>query len=74
GHRRQGVNAGTPPEPGASRMTISTYRVTREGHRSGGTEERTYHGVGGPGRLPDSLTWPPCRYPRCEKPRTPVTP
>ncbi|WP_309032852.1 hypothetical protein [Streptomyces alfalfae] len=59
------MNAGTPPEPGTSRMTISTYRLTRDGRRSGGTEERTYHGVGGPGWLPDSLTWPPCRCPRC---------
>ncbi|GHE04137.1 hypothetical protein GCM10010339_34510 [Streptomyces alanosinicus] len=58
------MTAGTPPEPGKSRMTISTYRLSREGRRVGGTDERTYD-VGDPAQLPDSLTWPPCRCPRC---------
>jgi hypothetical protein len=49
-------------------MTISTYRLTGDGRQIGKTEERTYDG-GNPAQLPDSLTWPPCRCPRCRAPR-----
>ncbi|MEU3731102.1 hypothetical protein AB0E81_17005 [Streptomyces sp. NPDC033538] len=59
------MNAGTPPEPGRSRLTISTYRVTREGRESDRSKERVYAGGGDPDWLPDSLTWPPCRCPLC---------
>ncbi|CAL9544890.1 hypothetical protein SUDANB145_04300 [Streptomyces sp. enrichment culture] len=63
------MNAGTPPEPGQSRMTITTYRVTREGHRSSGTTTRVYAAAGTPYSIPDSLTWPPCRCHLCRSRR-----
>ncbi|MCV2459432.1 hypothetical protein OEB94_09180 [Streptomyces sp. ICN988] len=63
------MNAGTPPEPGKSRLTISTYRVTRDGRESGRTKEHTYHAGGAPDWLPDSLTWPPCRCYLCRSRR-----
>ncbi|MGP2440946.1 hypothetical protein [Streptomyces sp. JW3] len=62
------MKAGTPPEPGRSRLTISTYRVTAEGRQHGRTQERRYDAGSAPGRLlPDSLTWPPCRCPLCRR-------
>lgn len=58
------MNAGTPPEPGKSRMTISTYRLNGAGRRVGTAEPTAY--APGTGTLPPvSLAWPPCRCPRC---------
>lgn len=58
------MNAGTPPERGKSRMTISTYRLDGAGRRVGVAEPTAY--APGAGTLPPvSLAWPPCRCPRC---------
>ncbi|MET8831478.1 hypothetical protein ABZX40_02365 [Streptomyces sp. NPDC004610] len=59
------MNAGTPPPPGQSRMTIETYRVRPDGERTGHTPQRTYRPGPGPLLLLDPLRWPPCRCPRC---------
>ncbi|MEV7288628.1 hypothetical protein AB0O01_29480 [Streptomyces sp. NPDC093252] len=59
------MNAGTPPTPGTSRMTIEIYRVGPDGRRLTPTLRRTYRPGPGPLTLPDSLRWPPCRCPRC---------
>ncbi len=58
------MNAGTPPEPGASRLTISTYRLDGDGRPVRATEPTTY----APGTAtvpPVSPGWPPCHCPRC---------
>jgi hypothetical protein len=65
------VNAGTPPEPGMSRMTIGTYRVGPDGERLGRTRRQTYRPVPDPERLVDSLSWPPCRCFRCRSGQVP---
>jgi hypothetical protein len=57
------VNVGTPPKPGASRLTLRTYRLDDGGRRVGETETATY--APGAAALPAvSLAWPPCRCPR----------
>ncbi|MET8828245.1 hypothetical protein ABZX40_02735 [Streptomyces sp. NPDC004610] len=58
------MNAGTPPAPGTSRMTIETYRVRPDGERVGRTRRRVYRAVPGP-LAAVSQGWPPCRCPRC---------
>lgn len=56
--------AGTPPEPGRSRMTINTYRLNDDGRRVRVAEPTAY--APGTGTLPPvSLAWPPCRCPHC---------
>ncbi|MEU9334300.1 hypothetical protein AB0D49_14250 [Streptomyces sp. NPDC048290] len=58
------MNAGTPPAPGASRLTVETYRVRPDGERVGPSRVWSY--LPGPGPLViDSHRWPPCRCPRC---------
>ncbi|WP_171111905.1 MULTISPECIES: hypothetical protein [unclassified Streptomyces] len=59
------MNAGTPPEPGTSRMTIETYRVGPDGKHVGRTRQRTVTATPDPERVADSLAWPPCHCPRC---------
>ncbi|GHH88306.1 hypothetical protein GCM10017771_33010 [Streptomyces capitiformicae] len=66
GHRVGGavMKAGTPPEPGTSRLTISAYRLDSNGRRVGVTVPTAY--TPGPATLASvSLGWPPCRCPRC---------
>jgi len=58
------VNAGTPPEPGASRIELRTYRVDRDGRRVGPDDVRVHAGAA-PAAVPRTLWWPPCRCPRC---------
>lgn len=36
------MKAGTPPEPGTSRLTISIYRLDGDGRRVGVTEPTAY--------------------------------
>ncbi|MEU9338756.1 hypothetical protein AB0D49_37345 [Streptomyces sp. NPDC048290] len=58
------MNAGTPPAPGASQLTIETYRVRADGERVDRTPQLVYR----PGQPPlgiGTLRWPPCRCPRC---------
>lgn len=59
------MNAGTPPAPGTSRMTIETYRVRPNGERVGRTRRRTFRAGPGPLTLLDAHRWPPCRCVRC---------
>jgi hypothetical protein len=59
------VNAGTPPEPGMSRLTITTYRITADGERVGPVRQRTVRATPDPEWVADSLAWPTCRCPRC---------
>ncbi|MEV4226973.1 hypothetical protein AB0J81_07665 [Streptomyces bobili] len=59
------MNAGTPPEPGTSRLTLRTYRVDRNGQRVGSPQTRTHDGTGDPTALPDYSPWPRCRCFRC---------
>ncbi|MDX3642362.1 hypothetical protein [Streptomyces sp. MB09-02B] len=58
------MNAGTPPQPGKSRLTISTYRLDGDGRRIGMAEPTAY-APGTTTLAPVSLGWPPCRCPRC---------
>ncbi|MEU9333860.1 hypothetical protein AB0D49_11970 [Streptomyces sp. NPDC048290] len=58
------MNAGTPPAPGASHLTIETYRVRPDGERVDRTPVIVYR----PGEVPPGIgtrRWPPCRCPRC---------
>ena len=57
------MNAGTPPEPGASRIELRTYRVDPDGRRAAPAPARVHTGVAPPA-VPD-MSWPPCRCPRC---------
>ena len=57
------MNAGTPPEPGASRIELRTYRVDPDGRRADPAPARVHTGVAPPA-VPD-MSWPPCRCPRC---------
>ncbi|MFE4781614.1 hypothetical protein ACFRI7_17135 [Streptomyces sp. NPDC056716] len=60
------MNAGTPPAPGTSRMTIETYRIrAADGERVDRTRTRVYRPGPGPLTLADTLRWPPCHCPRC---------
>lgn len=59
------MKAGTPPEPGMSRMTIETYRIGPDGERVGGLRRSTVRATPAPEWIADSLAWPPCRCPRC---------
>ena len=58
------MNAGTPPEPGASRLTISTYRLDGGG-RPVDASKPTVYVPGTAVVVPVSLAWPPCHCPRC---------
>ncbi|OIJ85422.1 hypothetical protein [Streptomyces colonosanans] len=60
------MNAGTPPEPGASRIELRTYRVDRDGRRVGPDRVRVHAGAA-PAAVPKTLWWPPCRCPRCRE-------
>ncbi|MFE2042147.1 hypothetical protein ACFXAZ_14685 [Streptomyces sp. NPDC059477] len=59
------MNAGTPPAPGTSHLTIETYRVRPDGERVDRTRTRVYRPGPGPLTLADTLRWPPCNCPRC---------
>ncbi|NUP22909.1 MAG: hypothetical protein HOZ81_44000 [Streptomyces sp.] len=59
------MRAGTPPEPGTSRMTIETYRIGPDGERIGRTRRHTVKAAPDLERIADSLAWPPCRCRRC---------
>jgi hypothetical protein len=59
------VNAGTRPQPGESRLTIHVYRLTPDGKHLAQARHLTVTATPDPERLVDSLTWPPCRCPRC---------
>ncbi|APY87822.1 hypothetical protein DCW30_09130 [Streptomyces alfalfae] len=61
------MNAGTSSEPGKSRMTISTYRLTGDGRQIGKAEEHTTTAAPCPAaRLADVAALP---LPRCHTPR-----
>ncbi|GGN90602.1 hypothetical protein GCM10011579_086640 [Streptomyces albiflavescens] len=64
------MNAGTPPPPGTSRLTIHIYRLTPDGKRVAQSRRHTITATPDPERLADSLAWPPCRCPRCPRCRT----
>ncbi|MBP2056806.1 hypothetical protein J2Z21_009825 [Streptomyces griseochromogenes] len=59
------LNAGSPPEPGTSHLTIRTYRVGPGGERTARSRLRTFRATPDPERVADSLAWPPCGCPRC---------
>jgi hypothetical protein len=62
-YRTVGRPGGTAPEPGASRLTISVYRLDGDGRRVDVAEPTAYPGAA---TLPPvSLGWPPCRCPCC---------
>ncbi|ANP48373.1 hypothetical protein J2Z21_005964 [Streptomyces griseochromogenes] len=63
------MNAGTPPQPGESRLTIHIYRLTPDGKHLGRSSRHTITANPDPERLVDSLTWPPCRCPHCRTTR-----
>lgn len=52
------MNAGTPPEPGKSRMITETYRVTLDGRRVTQSRRRTIKATPDPEWVADSLAWP----------------
>lgn len=59
------VNPGGP-DPTASRMRITTYRVGSDGERIG-ERHLTVVTVGDPVLIAPPMAWPPCRCPRCGK-------
>ncbi|MEV5984539.1 hypothetical protein AB0L85_05890 [Streptomyces sp. NPDC052051] len=65
------MRAGTPPEPGASRIELRTYRVDRNGQRLGPDQVRVHDGTA-QSAVPDTLWWPPCRCPRCRESEVPA--
>jgi hypothetical protein len=58
------MNAGIPPEPGMSRLTIRTFRLDDDGRRVGVAKPIMY-APGTATLAPVSLGWPPCRFPCC---------
>jgi hypothetical protein len=67
------VRAGTPPEPGMSRLTIETYRMTPDGNRVGRSRRRTVSAESDLDQLlPDAMSWPPCRCHRCHNRQGPA--
>ncbi|AVH56387.1 hypothetical protein C4B68_12055 [Streptomyces dengpaensis] len=59
------MNAGKRPEPGASRMTIVTYRIGPDGEHTMPSKRITVTADPDPERLATPLTWPACQCPRC---------
>ncbi|MEH0577878.1 MULTISPECIES: hypothetical protein [Streptomyces] len=60
------VMAGRYPEGEVSRLTIRTYRVSRDSDEPDGqVRERTVTSRHDRERLPNVHEWPPCRCPRC---------
>ncbi|CAM5688980.1 putative protein OS=Streptomyces aurantiogriseus OX=66870 GN=GCM10010251_17410 PE=4 SV=1 [Streptomyces aurantiogriseus] len=61
------MNVGTPPEPGASRLTLRTYRVDGNGRRVSPARVSVHGDGGDPTALWDAPSWPPCRCFRCRE-------
>jgi hypothetical protein len=59
------MRVGRPPQDGASRLTIRTYRVGSDGEPEDAARQHTVMALHDAERLRQSMQWPPCRCPRC---------